>query len=823
MHPLARGLDESAGDVDRGGAKVDSVSMHVDQSGSRAPSRCWLWMACATLALVSGCADRTSLLIRVISDDYGVPADIDRLDISVRGMTTGMSVDRSFPITAPWPHTLAVRPGMVESGDVRITVTAFLGDEFVTRRVFDRSFTAGFENAVEIALQESCRGVMCRDGYDCANGVCVNQPRDAGPIDVFFSFDTDPDGGVDTATDAPCPAGYSNCRGTCILPNENPMFCGANLACEGYRTCVGNELCIAGECTLACDLGLVNCRGFCENPQTDRRHCGASLTDCSGGMECPAGQYCALGACTSMCPPGLILCAGNCIDSRSDRTYCGVGEGCVGGAGSCFAGQQCSGGECVTSCPMGQFACGGRCIDPMSDRVYCGARPDCANSTPCASGEVCVDGTCQTSCPAPQISCTGRCVDPATDESFCGAMPDCTGGRICAPGFLCRMGACVANCPAGQIACDGRCVDPATDEAYCGATGEACAGARVCGARQACIGGACGCGAPEEECGGVCVDTRFDPTNCGRCGNSCPPGQVCAGSSCAPLSGGGFTGDFGTSWTVLPLGRGTTCIQEFGARGVTDLYMGHEESFGAWETAPDALRYRPAASPPNRFPANCSFASIAGFLVQISPRVVNGYLTTAMGGFVGDRWRTAEPPSDLGMVGMTVASNDAVWTANATFLLRGNPTEIYLTRTLETIPAGLPAGASLTAPRLTWDQLTGRLYFASQGSRELRSYDPLTRGLRVESTAPANIGAAFCGDRAGHIYVGSQDSPQQLWQYTPASGRWRDLPPIPGTITGTTNCGIMETGTVARTGALYVAARPGTALYRLELPRIDPL
>jgi hypothetical protein len=33
----------------------------------------------------------------------------------------------------------------------------------------------------------------------------------------------------------------------------------------------------------------------------------------------------------------------------------------------------------------------------------------------------------------------------------------------------------------------------------------------------------------------------------------------------------------------------------------------------------------------------------------------------------------------------------------------------------------------------------------------------------------------------------------------------------------------METGTVARTGALYVAARPGTALYRLELPRIDPL
>jgi hypothetical protein len=618
--------------------------------------------------------------------------------------------------------------------------------------------------------------------------------------------DASADAGIDAATDALCPFGYVYCGGSCIFPSENPAFCGADPACESYQRCLGNELCISGECTLVCETGLVNCEGFCENPETDRRHCGASLSDCSGGVECPVGQLCAFGECASRCPPGSVECFGNCIDPTSDRTFCGVDERCTGGAGSCFAGQQCSGGVCVTTCPSGQYACGGRCVDPATDSTYCGAEVDCSGGTVCGSDEVCAAGTCQTSCPAPQIACGGRCVDPATDEAFCGAGLDCTGGRICAAGFECSRGTCTASCPAGQLACDGRCVDPQTDETFCGATGvsEACSEARSCGPRQACMGGTCGCEVPEQECGGVCVDTRFDATHCGSCGNECDPDQVCAGSLCVPRTGG-LTGAFASSWTELPLGRETTCIQEFVPRTSTDLFMGQGGSFGAWETT--ALGYRPAALPPNRFSANCSLASIAGVLVHISPRTVNAYLTRATMGFAGDEWRTAEPPWDLGMVGMTVAGDDAVWSATSAFLLRGNPTEVFLTRTLEAIPAG----TSLAAPRLTWDNLTRRLYFASQGSRELRSYDPVTRVARVESIAPVSIGAAFCGDRAGHVYVGSRRTPEAIWQYAPASGTWRELPRLPAAVTGTTNCGVAEAG------ALYVAESPGTRLFSLEL------
>ena len=128
------------------------------------------------------------------------------------------------------------------------------------------------------------------------------------------------------------------------------------------------------------------------------------------------------------------------------------------------------------------------------------------------------------------------------------------------------------------------------------------------------------------------------------------------------------------------------------------------------------------------------------------------------------------------------------------------------------MPSG--RGATLVSPRVTHDALTARVYFASQGAREVRSYDPVTHAFRVESMAPGNIGAAFCSDRAGHIYIGSQANPAQIWQYNAASGRWQDLPVIGAVVTGTTNCGVAEAG------ALYVGASPGTQMYKLPLERL---
>ena len=244
--------------------------------------------------------------------------------------------------------------------------------------------------------------------------------------------------------------------------------------------------------------------------------------------------------------------------------------------------------------------------------------------------------------------------------------------------------------------------------------------------------------------------------------------------------------------------REVNCIQEFIPRASTDLYAGQGPNFGAWEMA--ALRYRPAAAPAYAIPPNCSLAYYGGGIFQVTPTDIVFYQPPT------DEWRTAPLGMDLGAVGMSITDNDSLWTANSAFLLRGAPA----TSTVETIAVG----TTLVAPRITYDQLTGRIYFASQGSAQMRSYDPVARMFRLEGTAPGNIGAAFCSDRAGHVYVGSQAEPRQIWQYSPASGRWQNLPMIPGFATGTTNCGIAEAG------ALYVAQSPGTELYRLSLERI---
>lgn len=761
----------------------------------------WLWALLLTGAFAlavtdAGCADRTQLLISVSSEDYVIPDDIDRLDFSIVGQTSGMGLDRSFQLAAPWPHSLAIRPGMVESNAILVTITAYHGEDFVTRRVIAQSFASGIDNVVEVVLEGACRDVICEDGNDCQRGRCVGQIVDGGPpIIADASFDASIDGGVDANMDAPCPAGFTNCGGVCINPSENPMRCGADLACENYTTCVGNELCIEGACTLYCDPGLINCEGFCVDPQMSRDHCGAFGEHCEGGSVCPAGEYCALGSCSRNCPPGLYLCFGNCIDPQSDRHYCGAGSDCGGGV-SCILGEQCSQGACLTACPGGLSACGGRCIDPMSDRLYCGASADCTGGTTCPSGQVCVSGTCGTSCPAPQISCGGRCVDPDSDEGYCGVASDCTGGAVCASGFICTSGVCVPNCPSGQVGCDGRCIDPLSDEQYCGAS-PTCTGAVVCGPRESCLSGVCGCEAPEESCGMGCVDTRFDPSNCGRCGRMCADGEACSGGACAPLSGGGFTGAFGTTWTTMAY-REVNCIQEFIPRGSNDLYSGRGPEFGTYRL--DMLSYMAETAPPYSIPTNCSLAYYGGGIFQVTSTDVTFFQPPS------HEWRTAPLGMDLGPIGMTVTDLDSLWTANSNFLIRGSPA----TSTVETISVGV----TMMAPRLTYDTLTARVYFAGQASTPIRSYDRVTRTLRVEGMAPGNVGAAFCGDRAGHIYVGSQSNPRQLWQFTPASGRWIDLPLLPTGVTGTTNCAVAEDG------ALYVAASPGTSLFKLSLTRI---
>jgi len=763
-----------------------------------ASARAWVFLVAtwAFLALASAsCADRTSILI-LVSSDMRVPDDVDRLDISVLGESSGMVVERSFPIATAWPHSLALRPGMMDSSSILVTVTAMHGDEFVARRVVAGEFSPGFEEVIEVVIESACRDVVCEAGLDCRGGSCIGARPDAGPLPPDAAIDASSDVGFDSNDDAPCfdPA-LVNCGMVCIDPLTDNMFCGAQPGCAVFDRCVGSEFCFEGTCRLDCEPGLINCDGVCIDPESERTNCGATAPGCMGGTECPGMQVCALGACSDTCPAGLYLCDGRCIDPQSDRRYCGARADCSGGT-ACLAGEACSQGACSASCPMDQLFCGGRCIDPTSDRTYCGAGADCSGGTPCPGGQLCIAGACGATCPDPQIACGGRCVDTQSDESYCGAAMDCTGGSACRSGEICRGGICITNCPEGQVGCMGRCIDPLADEEFCGAS-ITCTGAVACAPRQSCTDGSCTCVAPERDCGDGCVDTRFDPTNCGGCDNVCPAGQVCAGSACAPLSGGGFTGEFGTAWTVLAF-RDVNCLQEFVPRVSTDLFAGIGATFGAYEMV--ALRFRTDLAPPFMIPNNCSFAFLAGGIWQLSTTDVMVYTPPTM------EWRTASLPVSLGPIGMTITDGISLWTVNDRQIVRGSPA----TSDVEFIPAGM----TMTAGRITYDALTGRIFYAGQNQRQIRSYDPVTRELRTEGMAPANIGAPFCSDRAGHLYVGSAVNRRQLWQYSPASGRWRDLPVIPGFASGVTNCGVAEAG------ALYVAAEAGTELYRLSLNRI---
>lgn len=494
------------------------------------------------------------------------------------------------------------------------------------------------------------------------------------------------------------------------------------------------------------------------------------------------------------CPPGFAMCEGACVLASESEAYCGADPSCERFT-RCLDGEICVGGACTIECAPGLTNCDGSCVDPSTDRDHCGASPDtCSGGAVCDTTEYCVGGRCVGDCEPGLLRCFGRCIDPLSDREHCGLGADCTGGvGPCTGGLFCLAGRCIDACPAGEYLCGGRCIDPGSDAEYCGASAT-CSDGVACGPREECTRGACGCVAPERDCGGLCVDVRYDASSCGACGRTCAATERCLDGDCRV--DGGLTGGFGSAWESFAFVE-VLALQEYLPRSGTDLYAGAGARFGAWETG--ALRFRDATAPPVAIARHTSLAYYGGGIFQVASTDLGFYQPPT------DEWRTVALGSDLGEVGMTITAEDSLYTVTPRFLHRASPA------TSATAP--IPVPTRLTAPRLTFEALSQRVIFASQGERELRSYDPVAGTFRVESLAPGPIGAAFCGDRAGHVYVGSEAEPRRLWQYTPASASWRELPLLPASVTGTTNCGVAEAG------ALYVASAPGAELHRLVLDR----
>ena len=90
----------------------------------------------------------------------------------------------------------------------------------------------------------------------------------------------------------------------CIDPSTQPEYCGFDACVDstGKQPCGAGELCQpdidgVGQCEPKCPTaGKVSCCGTCIDPNTNNDYCGAQA-GCQQAIPCAAGQTCSDGTC----------------------------------------------------------------------------------------------------------------------------------------------------------------------------------------------------------------------------------------------------------------------------------------------------------------------------------------------------------------------------------------------------------------------------------------------------------------------------------------------------------------------------------------------
>jgi hypothetical protein len=200
-----------------------------------------------------------------------------------------------------------------------------------------------------------------------------------------------------------CPAGFVNCRGTCVKIESNPSHCGG---C--FTQCSPDEVCTNGQCCAP--------ERICGGSQ----RCGAdeSCCDCGDGSPvcCPSGTYCAGCGPTSAicCPFDQTLCGGQCVspDCPEGQRFDFCSCQCVPN-GQCIEGGHCDTG-CFHECDPGCF-----CFGSVEGPVFCGSDFFCDQFPPCVS-----TAECEAQfgpgfyCQAPDAGCCGQvCAPPCSSGS----------------------------------------------------------------------------------------------------------------------------------------------------------------------------------------------------------------------------------------------------------------------------------------------------------------------------------------------------------------------------------------------------------------------
>jgi hypothetical protein len=156
----------------------------------RSAPRLLLWPLPALVVAfaLAACSGETAIVVEVASPDLRVPDDVDQLRFDVTS-TGGPMAGGTYPITRPWPHTLAVRPAMGRENDiVTVLVTGFKGGVEVARGTNMAPFVRGETVIVEVRLTR------------CAPGTCPPPPGDGGVdmgLDLGLDMGEPVDGGVD--------------------------------------------------------------------------------------------------------------------------------------------------------------------------------------------------------------------------------------------------------------------------------------------------------------------------------------------------------------------------------------------------------------------------------------------------------------------------------------------------------------------------------------------------------------------------------------------------------------------------------------------------
>jgi alpha-tubulin suppressor-like RCC1 family protein len=142
--------------------------------------------AAAALALAaSGCGTKTTEIILVIDTDLGVPAEMDRLQISVTGPTQSadpISVDLTAPGIPAFPMTLGLTPTGALS-PVTLHVDGVKSGVAVVTREVRTGFADGKSRTLYVLLTLSCLGAACPTNQTCSMGICtsVDSPGDSLP------------------------------------------------------------------------------------------------------------------------------------------------------------------------------------------------------------------------------------------------------------------------------------------------------------------------------------------------------------------------------------------------------------------------------------------------------------------------------------------------------------------------------------------------------------------------------------------------------------------------------------------------------------------